>query len=52
MEMYVIDYFIVNTNIIFFVQPQNVFDENSDSTSLRERLTEFIRLIYYKYVKH
>ncbi len=30
---------------------KHVFEDNLDLTNLRDRLTEFIQLIYYKYVK-
>jgi hypothetical protein len=29
---------------------KHVFEDNLDLTNLRDRLTEFIQLIYYKYV--
>ncbi len=29
---------------------KHVFEDNLDLTNLRDRLTEFIQLIYYKYI--
>ncbi|CAF3568775.1 unnamed protein product [Rotaria socialis] len=40
---------IIPTTVTINGNTQRVFDDSSDLTSLRERLTEFIRLIYYKY---
>jgi actin-related protein 10 len=40
---------IVPTTVTIHGDTKSVFEDNLDLTSLRERLTEFIRLIYYKY---
>ncbi|UJR08550.1 hypothetical protein I4U23_012811 [Adineta vaga] len=40
---------IVPTTITIRGKEQHVFEENLDLASLRDRLTEFIRLVYYKY---
>ncbi|CAF0869647.1 unnamed protein product [Rotaria sordida] len=40
---------IIPTSVTMNGNIQHVFDDNSDLTNLRDRLTEFIRSIYYKY---
>ncbi|CAF0902455.1 unnamed protein product [Adineta steineri] len=40
---------IVPTTVTIRGKTKHVFEENLDITSLRDRLTEFIRLVYYKY---
>ncbi|CAF0796461.1 unnamed protein product [Adineta ricciae] len=40
---------IVPTTVSIRGETKRVFEDNLDLASLRERLTEFIRLVYYKY---
>ncbi|CAF0903363.1 unnamed protein product [Didymodactylos carnosus] len=41
---------IIPTSVLVNEKEQHIFDNQSDLGLLREQLTEFIRLIYYKYI--